>query len=518
MAIRRTVPGCRQPPARWLTLAFALLGPTLTRAADVPIVPRWQRVEREFRSENLHTNPGAVTLRVEFRTPQGETQSVPGFWDGGKVWRARVLPGVAGRWSFRTNCSDTNDTGLHNHTGEFLCTAAERGNRFREHGPVQVARAGTYFEHTDRTPLFLVTELGWNAVRREAPKALETRVRELARQKVNALAWTIWPGKDEQGKGAFDGAAPGELNLDFLQRLDAKVEMITSAGLVNVIAPSWELRDVSDEATEAQTAALMQQTIARWHASPSLWLVAAESGSSGANIGRWRRIGQEVFGAGMRGPVIFLPGESQWLWEEFRAEKWITGLGFKTAHLTTDDALQWFHTGPLSMEHRQTPARPVLDLIPMKENSSAGILAARQLLWWGLLMNPPAGVSLQSKSGANALAGGNAALHAASFMSALDFRTLRPAPRLLAVQPGVESPQRFVAVAASENRDLVVAYVPTGPTVQFVTAALPPRRTASWFNPRTAERILAAGVVSGDRTTYRTPGESDWVLTMRVEK
>jgi len=518
MHLRRIIPGSVERSTGWLAAALGLLLPVGAHAGDLPMVPGWQRFEHQFRSEVAYTNPMAVLLRVEFRSPQGERQTVPGFWDGGKVWRARVLPGVAGRWSFRTICSDTNNSGLHNRTGEFLCTAGERGNRFLEHGTIRVAREGTFFEHADRTPLFLVTELDWNSVRRDSAKELEVRTRELARRKVNALAWTLWPGKDERGEGALIGDGSGGLNLDFMQRLDAKVEAITRAGLVNIIAPSWELRNVSDEVPETQTAALMQQAIARWHANPVLWLVAVESGSSGANIGRWQRIAQQVFAEGAQGPVIFLPGETHWLWEEFRNEKWVAGLGLKTAHLVTDDALQWFHTGPLAVEYQQSPARPVLDLMPMPVTSSAATVTARQLLWWGLLMNPPAGVSLQSESGAAGGSSGSAALLAADFMGSIDFRKLKPAPRLLAVQPGFESPRRFVGVAASENRDLIVAYVPAGPTVQLVTASIPSRHWDNWFSPRTGERVLAAGVVSGTSVTYRTPGEGDWVLLVRGEK
>ncbi len=159
--------------------------------------------------------------------------------------------------------------------------------------------------------------------------------------------------------------------------------------------------------------------------------------------------------------------------------------------------------------------------MPLKETASAATLSARQLLWWGLLMNPPAGVSLQTETGANAAGdslAGSAALRAAEFMNGIEFKKLQPAPRLLAVQPGFESPRRFVAVAASEPRDLIVAFVPAGPTVQFVNSGLPPKHADSWFNPRTGQHVLAAGVVSGANVTYRTPGDGDWVLLVRGER
>src|SRR6186713_3137996 len=86
-------------------LATALLTATSAQlmAAEPVMVPRGQRFEATFRSEVAYTNHPGVSLRVEFRSPQGERRVVPGFWDGGKVWRARFAPGVAGRWSYRTS-------------------------------------------------------------------------------------------------------------------------------------------------------------------------------------------------------------------------------------------------------------------------------------------------------------------------------------------------------------------------------------------------------------------------------
>jgi len=508
-------------PATW---SVRLIGTVLllafvakSAAAETVMVPRWQRFEATFPSEYAHTNPLAVSLRAEFRSPQGERQVVSGFWDGGKVWRVRFAPGVAGRWSYRTFCSVTNDLALHERTGDFLCTAGTRGNRWQEHGPLRVAREGTVYEHADRVPLFLAVELAWNATRRNLPREFETRVRDLPRRNINALAWTVWPGRDERGEGAFDDASEG-LNLEFLQRLDAKVEMVTRAGLLNIIAPAWEMRAASEEVSEEQVAMLWEQALARWHANPALWLVAVESGSSGANIGRWRRIAETVFGDGAPAPVIFLPGETQWLWEEFRAEKWIAGLGFKSAHLTTDDELQWLFNGPLALEHQRLPARPILDLLPMTESSSEAMANARHLLWWGLLLNPPAGVSRQSDPAGEANGVGAATLHAAAFMRELPFGKLRPAPKLLTTQPGLESPRKCVTVAATEQRDVIVAYVPESPAVQLAASAISARHQGTWFNPRTGKRVLAGGSTVGTNMTYRTPDDGDWVLLLRAER
>lgn len=47
-------------------------------------------------------NPFDVELSGEFTGPDGVRLRVPGFYDGGGVWKIRFSPTRAGRWSLRT--------------------------------------------------------------------------------------------------------------------------------------------------------------------------------------------------------------------------------------------------------------------------------------------------------------------------------------------------------------------------------------------------------------------------------
>src|SRR5205823_3739392 len=100
----------------------------------------------------------------------GETNQVYGFWDGGKTWRVRFSPNVPGRWSFKTTCSDTDNKGLHDRAGEFICTAPTGSNRFSQHGLVRVARDQRHFEHADGTPFFWLADTVWNGARASVPR------------------------------------------------------------------------------------------------------------------------------------------------------------------------------------------------------------------------------------------------------------------------------------------------------------------------------------------------------------
>src|SRR5712691_10266161 len=79
-----------------------------TGSGKVPVIAEWGRLEQVFKSSVLYSNPlQEAALTVAFISPSGETNSVDGFWDGGKTWRARFSPGQPGRWSFISTCSDS---------------------------------------------------------------------------------------------------------------------------------------------------------------------------------------------------------------------------------------------------------------------------------------------------------------------------------------------------------------------------------------------------------------------------
>jgi hypothetical protein len=69
-------------------------------------------------------------------------------------------------------------------------------------------------------------------------------------------------------------------------------------------------------------------------------------------------------------------------------------------------------------------------------------------------------------------------------------------------------------VAASERRDLLVAYTPEVRAIALKVDGLLPGR-AAWHDPRTGRRTAATGVRSGAVTRFKAPGEGDWVLVVR---
>ncbi len=134
--------------------------------------------------------------------------------------------------------------------------------------------------------------------------------------------WAVAPGDDVKNQSAYTGFPEHiGINPDFFQRLDAKVNTLSQAGILSAIAPLLELQSQMHAATplpDDQAELLVRYVVARWGAEPVVWLLAFEGDASGKNVGRWKSIGQSVFGSRAHAPVILYPGETQWLLDEFR--------------------------------------------------------------------------------------------------------------------------------------------------------------------------------------------------------
>lgn len=534
-----------------LRLRLAVMGCALlisgrqARAADLPVVPKWERFELTLKSRHAYTNAlQQAEVRVLFISPLGETNRTYGFWDGGNTWRVRFAPGFPGRWSYYTMCSDTANAGLHGQTGAFLCSAATGNSRFGAHGPVQVARDHEHFEHADRTPFLWLGDAAWDAATRADDPDWAHYVKTRAAQKFNAVQWRLAPTEKGQAPGAFTGRECITLNLDFFKKLDAKVEALTRAGLLNAIAPLWEIGPAAEPTLpEDQAIALLRYVVARWGGNPVAWILAFESDSTGAQAARWQRIGRAVFNPVAHGPVIVLPGEAPWVLQEFRSEPWVDALGFQTTQVTDEDALPWLLQGPLSLERNKFPTRPLLTLAPAAETASATgrgkpLTAnfARQVMWWSLLINTPAGVSYSTKDVTEwattkaphteqpwrqgmSLPGSGAIAPLAAFFSPIEFWQLKPFASAVIVKSGAGSLRNHVAANITEAGNLVLLYVPEERVVKVLPGTWPSAAKTTWFDPRSGEsRPADVAVVSPTEWEFLTPSAGDWVLVVHTRK
>ena len=541
---------------RLAVLALLVMSASITTAsasAKLQVVPKWGRFEQAFKSLLIYTNAVQdASLKVRFTSPLGETSEVDGFWDGGKIWRVRFSPDQPGQWKFKTTCSDAANDGLHNQTGEFICSSPIGLTRFHKHGPVRVAHDHRHLEHADGTPFFWLADTVWTGARAAALKDWHAYAGTRAAQRFTVAQWAVAPGEDVKQQCAYSGYPERiAVNPDFFKRLDARLEVLSQAGILSAIAPLVELRsqtNVAPALTDDQAVLLVRYVVARWGAEPVAWLLAFDGENTGKNVGRWKQIGQAAFGGRAHAPVVLYPGETQWVFDEFRDQPWVDVLGYQTVTDVTEDSIKWTVAGPFAGEWQKEPNRPLIVFAPCENGVATQSRKrftsddVRHAVYWGLLQGVPAGVSYAGQGvadwdmsiepqadrtkGANLptwrksmyMPAAKQMSYLAKLMSSVDFWRLRPQPKALASQPGNESPRKFIAAAGTDPNTLALVYVPEDRTLKAVLNALPQSPSVSWLSPRTGENNPAVAVVGGSSCQFPTPEPGDWLLVLKAGK
>jgi hypothetical protein len=409
-----------------------------------------------------------------------------------------------------------------------VSTATAADGPFDKHGRLRVARSGTHLEHADGTPFFYLADTCWTgpALSTEADWQVylkDRKAKGFTAVQFNMVSpWRTAP-TDAEGNQSYtlkDGKL--EPNEAYYKRLDARLKAVNDAGLLAAPVLCWALKkgDAGVELNSEQLIALIRFEVNRYKDAHVLWILAGDNRYTPAEAEKWKAVGRAVFGDKPTAPVTTHPTGRNFPWKDWEDEKWLTVLGYQSGHGDDAATWKWLHSGPpAEYGKRKTFTRPVLNLEPPYEAHNGystrkphSDYSVRRAVWWSLLVHPTAGVtygghgvwSWHTKPGeeptdhkgtgvvpktwkeALDLPGAKQMGHVRKLFESLPWTELRPAQELLAEQPGTADPEKFVAVAATPDRKVVVAYYPAGARAGFD----PPLTTSTpvqWFDPRTGE-------------------------------
>lgn len=532
------------------TLALGGIG----SSQNVPEVAQWTRFEAQFRSSTEYLNPvQEAHLEVEFTSPTGTRHTARGFWDGETTWKVRFSPEQIGRWTWVTRAVPASDSGLNGKRGEFICVPYTGDNPLYRHGSVRVSEDRRYLVQADGTPFFWLGDTAWNVPHLSDPDSWQVYLNDRIGKGFTAIQFVATQFKgfaaNAEGRQAFSGRERIAIDPWFFQRLDSRVDVMNSSGLLGVPVLAWANEDKMTPALnpgyylpDDQIMVLASYIVARYGAHQVAWILAGDADYRGERSERWKKIGRAVFGHAPSRPVTMHPGGRMWVAGEFRNEPWFRFTGYQSGHRGADEAIRWHTQGPPASDWKTEPHHPTINLEPIYEahivmdSSDRHRITAREVrnaIYWSLLVSPTAGVTYGSmgiwdweprpqvppnhpREGLSppwreALQhpGAKQMKHVKSLFSSLQWWRLRPAQELLADQPGMRDPHRFVAVAAPEDHTFAVAYLPAGGPVTLITDKLKSASMARWFNPRTGEWSAKTSVGTG---TFTAPDQEDWVL------
>lgn len=241
--------------------------------------------EWAFTSTKTYANPFAdVELDVVVAEASGLERRVPAFWAGGSTWRVRYAPASPGSHSWRTVCSDTQNTGLHGQQGTLEAIRYDGANPLYQHGPIQVAPDRRHLQHADGTPFFWFGDTWWMGFvkRLSWPDDFQTLAADRLRKgfTVVQIVAGLYPDMPERDpRGANEAGFPYDsgytvVNPAYFDMADLRIRYLADHGIIPCVVGCWGyyLPILGLEKMKRH----WRYLIARWGAYPTVWCLAGE--------------------------------------------------------------------------------------------------------------------------------------------------------------------------------------------------------------------------------------------------
>ncbi len=246
------------------------------------------------------------------------TYTIPGFWDGGTVFRVRFVCTSAGEWTYTTKCTDVTNKGLHEQTGTITCTDYKGSLEIYKRGFIKIEKDARHFSYADGTPFFYLGDTHWGLGRETLAMVKET-VKTRAEQ-----GYTVYQSEPIGSSFDFtDGVTVSD--IAGFRANDKKFQAVANYGLVHVNAShffpdemqtfidnhggysdkvagygtkkgkAYTFYEISDEAKEALEK-ICRYWIARYSAYPVMWTLAQEVDNDNFWVDKTDMHGHEKWG------------------------------------------------------------------------------------------------------------------------------------------------------------------------------------------------------------------------------
>ncbi|HEV7300234.1 MAG TPA: DUF4038 domain-containing protein [Tepidisphaeraceae bacterium] len=257
----------------------------------------WQPVEVSATAKADFVNPYTdVTVWIEWQQVGGNGTPLrrPAYWDGGNTWRVRFAPPTAGQWVGKW-FSQPADEGLVDEA-TIDATPYDSAEPLLNRGLLRMSSGGRSVIHADGTSWLMVADTAWALPWRATEAQAEAYAADRRSKGFNAaLLMTVQPDMKAVGprdRTALDGFDVGfedlsdghlnQMNVSYFQNLDRLMAILLRHGIVPVYQPvfhgyGWKGLDTAGRVVgPAEYARYCRYLVARYGASPAIWLIGAD--------------------------------------------------------------------------------------------------------------------------------------------------------------------------------------------------------------------------------------------------
>ncbi len=244
-------------------------------------------IELTFTSDSNSTNAyREAVASVALQAPNGDLSHVPIFWDGDRIFRARICPKQVGRYQFELIPHQSNKIAWSSPAqGEFIIEAYGGENPLMRHGALVAAPATRRLIHTDGAPFLWLADTWWyGATGRCAwPQPFQDLATQRAQQGFSVVQLVVgMPPEVDADHDAIanEGGYPFTrrwdlINPRYFQAVDQRIKFLVDAGIVPCILGGWGFQ--IDWMGVDQMTRYWQYLVARYAAYPVVWCLCGES-------------------------------------------------------------------------------------------------------------------------------------------------------------------------------------------------------------------------------------------------
>ena len=515
--------------------------------------PIWTKHEIRFQSSKTYDNPiyDVKDFKITFTAPSGMTKIVRGFWDGGTDWKVRFMPGETGKWSWKTECSDKENTGLQNQSGTFDCVTNESGELLYLKGAIRHEPGKYYLSYADGTPFFWMACTAWNGALKSTDEEWDYYLNQRKENSYNTiqLVTTEWRGADKNAEGltAIDGAGYIRIHPEFFKRIDQKIDEANAKGLLVSPVVLWALptgqgRHLSPGYTLPleEAVLLAKYIVARYQGNQVVWTLGGDGRYYDDQEVKWKEIGRRVFNDIDHAPVTLHPHGSSWVGDIYDQENWYNLMSYQSSHNNGEGVVNWINKGPMAEMWSKLKPMPYINMEPNYEEIGFRITAkdVRNASYWSLFATPVAGVTYGANGIWPWLAEGEKILnhndkggvtgwrksldfpgsiqmgYLAEFFQHLEWWKFYPAGDLLSQQPGKTTFNHWISVLKKEDHSEIVVYIPEKCTVTLFN----PNNfqwEGKWFNPVTNQYSKAELNQKNNQIEFTHNFENDMLILLK---
>lgn len=276
-------------------------------------IKTWETFEISLKSSVKFQNPYVDCLRKDEQpyltaiftgiegSCKGKSIRVPGFWDGGDLWKIRFAPSDAGTWKYETFSADRKMKGKKGELKVREWSDEEKHSNPVRRGFITVnnsgSRKGRYFTYSDGTPVLWIADTWWDWTNSQIKFESFKKLADTRAEQGYNIGQLFFAGNGWGRESSLLDPSFTDPKLEQIRKVEEMIRYANSKGITVWIHAWWSREKINESIGEENTKRWWRYVIHRLHAYNVIWVLAGEynmNNYGGFPLSFWNSVGEMI--------------------------------------------------------------------------------------------------------------------------------------------------------------------------------------------------------------------------------